>query len=138
MNDTITPVGEMHNTMVTLLLERLENFQGILFATMNDPNFDTAFERRFLFKHELSLPDMPTRLSILKENFSDTDEDLLEELAKKFSLSGGQIANVKKKYLIRQLLDENVTPEQVLSELFIAEQVLSHRKLTNIAGFRNS
>lgn len=46
-----TPVGKMENTMQNIILQEMENFEGILIATTNlAANFDKAFERRFLYK----------------------------------------------------------------------------------------
>jgi len=58
------------NRTQTILLESLENFQGIIIATTNIiSNFDHAFERRFLFKIIFDKPDRNTRVKILKTCF---------------------------------------------------------------------
>ena len=49
--------ADTENTIQNILLEELENFDGILFATTNlVENMDAAFERRFLFKVKFEKP----------------------------------------------------------------------------------
>jgi SpoVK/Ycf46/Vps4 family AAA+-type ATPase len=46
-------VSQTENAIQNIILEELENFEGIFFATTNlAKNLDSAFERRFLFKIE--------------------------------------------------------------------------------------
>ncbi len=50
-------VADTENAIQNILLEELENFNGILFATSNlVDNIDVAFERRFLFKIKFEKP----------------------------------------------------------------------------------
>ena len=52
-----TSTSDTENAIQNILLEELENFDGILFATSNlVDNLDAAFERRFLFKIKFDTP----------------------------------------------------------------------------------
>ena len=97
-------VDQMYNSMQNILLEELENFEGIFFATTNlVDNIDTAFDRRFLYKVEFKKPSVEVRKKIWKskiENLSDVDVDKIKE----FNLTGGQIENVARKFLIDSIL----------------------------------
>lgn len=56
------------NTMQNILLQALENFNGILLATTNlTDNMDKAFERRFSFKINFKKPDKNARKRIWKK-----------------------------------------------------------------------
>jgi DNA polymerase III delta prime subunit len=55
-----------HNQNQTQLLQVLEDFEGIVFATTNlYKNIDEAFHRRFLFHLEVKLPERDTRERLL-------------------------------------------------------------------------
>lgn len=50
-------VAQTENEIQNIILQEMEEFKGILIATTNlTDNIDTAFERRFLFKLELTVP----------------------------------------------------------------------------------
>lgn len=56
-----------HNQTQTVMLELLENSSGIIIATTNQiQNIDHAFNRRFMFKQEIRLPQREARVSIIK------------------------------------------------------------------------
>lgn len=67
---------EMCNNMKNILLQEMEQFKGIMIVTTNlTDNFDKAFERRFLYKMDISKPDRNTRSAIWKSmipELSDT------------------------------------------------------------------
>jgi hypothetical protein len=95
----------VHNLLQNLFLLELENFEGILIATTNSiSNMDSAFESRILYKLCLEKPDNAIRFSILKQNFKDLNDDMLLEVANKYSLTGAQIENIKRRCLSEQLL----------------------------------
>jgi hypothetical protein len=130
-------VDQMNNTLVTLALEQLENFNGILFATVNEANFDDAFERRFLFKIALQTPDEETRGEILQNLFPDLPVALVRELAREFNLTGAQITNIRKKFLVHQLVHPTVQLEDNIRQLCKEEFVLSG-DCRPLLGFRRS
>lgn len=86
------------NTEVAYLLQRMEEYDGIvILATNYCQNIDTAFMRRIRFVVNFPLPDEKTRKEIWMSSFAketpvgDLDYDYL---AKQFEFSGGQIKNV--------------------------------------------
>ena len=96
----------MNNTMQNILLEELENFEGIFMATTNlIDNMDDAFSRRFLNKIKFDRPTAKTRAYIWKSKLKDLDDKTYEKLST-YDLSGGQIENVSRKYLINKILNQ--------------------------------
>ncbi|MCT7509331.1 ATP-binding protein [Aliarcobacter cryaerophilus] len=103
LNDT---VSQMNNTMQNILLEELENFDGIFMATTNlIDNMDDAFSRRFLNKIKFDRPTAKTREHIWKSKLPELEYKIYEKLSK-YDLSGGQIENVTRKYLINKILNQ--------------------------------
>ena len=92
---------QMQNNMQNVLLQELEDFDGILIATTNLLiNIDKAFDRRFLFKLKFELPTLSTKLSIIKHKFTFISDNEINTLASEFSLSGGQIDNIVRKAML--------------------------------------
>ncbi|MCX7820797.1 MAG: ATP-binding protein [Brevinematales bacterium] len=87
-----------YNQMQNLLLEELENFDGVFIATTNLPDlFDSAWNRRFNLKIKFDIPSYETRLKLWKVHIpesmplaNDVDMNKLAE----YELAGGSIANV--------------------------------------------
>ena len=104
--DVTDAIGQMNNTMQNILLEELENFEGIFMATTNlIDNMDDAFSRRFLNKIKFDRPTAKTRAYIWKSKLKDLDDKTYEKLST-YDLSGGQIENVSRKYLINKILNQ--------------------------------
>ncbi len=98
-------VDKMENTLQNILLQEMENLDGILIATTNlEGNLDSAFERRFLYKIKFETPDATVRAKIWQEMIKDLTEAEAVHLAKIFDFSGGQIENVARKYAISGIL----------------------------------
>lgn len=98
-------VSQTENAIQNLLLEGLEQFSGILVATTNlTQNLDKAFERRFLYKIELKKPDKDTRCLIWRDKIPGLTDSDYKTLSDRFILSGGQIENISRKYILRQIL----------------------------------
>ena len=98
-------VAQTENTIQNILLEELENFEGILMATTNlATNLDTAFERRFLYKILFNQPKESIKAKIWKSKFPHLTKDSCEKLAAKFNFSGGQIENIYRKSEIHEIL----------------------------------
>jgi len=87
-----------YNQMQNILLEELENFDGVFIATTNLVDlFDTAWNRRFNVKIRFDIPKYETRQKLWKVHISDkmpvaSDVDF-NRLAE-YELAGGSIANV--------------------------------------------
>jgi SpoVK/Ycf46/Vps4 family AAA+-type ATPase len=90
--------AQTENAIQNIILDELENLDGILIATTNlTKNLDDAFERRFLYKIEFSKPDKESRKAIWKtlvDGLSDDDAGLL---ANEYDFSGGEIENIARK-----------------------------------------
>jgi hypothetical protein len=124
-------VDQMLNSVQNMLLQELEDFEGIFIATTNMlMNLDKAFDRRILYKLKFEKPDKSTRLAILKQNFNEVEEDILIKASADYSLTGGQIDNVNKRCLTEQLLFDTETsnPEKFI---FYIEQEINFRKNTS-------
>ena len=130
----------MNNSMQNILLENLENFDGILFATTNlTLNLDDAFERRFLFRLEFKKPKEKLRAKIWRyklKHLSDIDIAVLA----KYDLSGADIENICKKYLINAAIaqnnkDQNNKDIDLLNKIIAQEKALKHKV---IVGFNRA
>ncbi len=107
-NTVTSSVDQMNNAMQNIVLQELEDFKGIFIATTNlIQNIDTAFDRRILYKLPFDKPEQPTRLKILKSQFPQFSNESLTNVSFKYDLSGGQIQNIKKKYLVEEIVFNN-------------------------------
>ncbi|MBP6126661.1 AAA family ATPase [Flavobacterium sp.] len=104
-----------HNSMQNILLEQMEQFSGISIVTSNHAEkLDKAFERRFLYKVEFEKPTKETQFSLLSNAFQNISKDTINTILEDYSFTGGQIYNIRKKYIM-QCIIEDVN----LDELFI-------------------
>lgn len=124
---------QTENAIQNILLEELENFEGILIATTNlAHNLDSAFERRFLFKILFNPPDLSIRAEIWKLKLPSLSIEDCNFLAKKFNFSGGQIDNIIRKSEINEIIyGEKVSLENLV--VFCSEETLSQNH--NEIGF---
>lgn len=98
-------VDQTENTIQNILLEELENFDGIFLATTNlVKNIDMAFERRFLFKVEFNKPDLGIKAKIWSSKLPGLTVTECEMLAQRFDFSGGQIDNIVRKNEIYEII----------------------------------
>lgn len=85
------------NLETNYLLQRMENYEGILIVTTNAVNrIDSAFQRRMDVVVDFPLPDYATRLAIWDLHLPSVNEltrPFLENLADRCDLTGGQIRN---------------------------------------------
>ncbi len=124
------------NTLQNILLQELEDFEGIFMATTNLANhLDNAFDRRFLYKIEFNKPETAVRMNILKNVFSDITESTLEKINQSNTLTGGQISNIKKKLLVKSLLQKSLNREDQILKLCVEEISLSKKNQRNPIGF---
>jgi predicted transcriptional regulator len=116
----------MENTMANILLEKLENFDGIFMATTNlVGNLDKAFERRILFKIALERPCKETQRKIIANSFKQIDQETIEKISNNFSLSGAEIGNIKKKMMIAKLADPDLDSSSCIYELCKQEFIMA-------------
>lgn len=104
---SVTSVDKMENAVQNIILQEMENMEGIMIATTNlTGSLDAAFERRFLFKIEFEKPTAEVRMNIWKSMFPDMDDNMALKLADRYDFSGGQIENIARKCLIANILDD--------------------------------
>ena len=118
---------QTENAIQNIILQEMENLNGILIATTNmTSNLDKAFERRFLYKIEFEKPDAESK-KLLWQNFipSLSGEDALQ-LAAKFDFSGGQIENIARKTMVSFILN-GVDPDSSTLETFCREELLEKK-----------
>ncbi len=96
------------NTMQNVLLQALENFEGILIATTNlTGNLDRAYERRFSLRLNFPRPDKHIRASIWKEKLPALANEEARLLGERFEISGGEIDNQVRQVLLKKVLNKN-------------------------------
>ena len=99
-------VAQTENEIQNIILQEMEEFKGILIATTNlTENIDTAFERRFLFKLELTIPTPSTRYEIYRSLIPNLNDNELWILAEDFDFSGGFIQNIVRKATMHHVLN---------------------------------
>ena len=111
-------VEKMENSIQNIILQEMENLNGILIATTNlAQNMDMAFERRFLYKIKFNKPSLEARMSIWHEMLPSLSDADVHTLAAKYDFSGGQIENVARHYAIDTVLhgDEPVSLEKLIA-----------------------
>ena len=111
-------VDKMENAIQNIILQEMENFEGILIATTNlTSTLDPAFERRFLYKINFEKPDLSVRKSIWHAMIPELDEPTVNMLASRYPFSGGQIRNVATKLSIDSILygEVSATPHSLNS-----------------------
>ena len=110
-------VDKMENTMQNIILQEMEQLDGIMIATTNlAQNMDSAFERRFLYKIQFERPDASVRANLWQEMIPELDTEECQALGEQFDFSGGQIENVARKYAINTILND-IEPSNRLAEL---------------------
>ena len=98
-------VDKMENSMQNIILQEIENLEGILIATTNlTKNMDSAFERRFLYKIEFDKPSLQAKRAIWQSMLPSLSADDVDTLAAKYDFSGGQIENIARKYSVEEIL----------------------------------
>ena len=105
MEGAQSAVNKMENSIQNIILQEMENLDGILIATTNlAGNMDKAFKRRFLYKIKFERPTLEARMSIWHTMMPTLEEDVILTLATKYDFSGGQIENIARHYAINSIL----------------------------------
>lgn len=101
-------VDKMENSIQNIILQEMEQLDGIMIATTNlTQNLDTAFERRFLYKIKFEKPTEEARAHIWHSMIPDLSEHDIHALASRYDFSGGQIENIARHYAINTILHGN-------------------------------
>lgn len=104
-SDGSSSVSDTENAIQNVLLEEIENFDGILFATSNlVANLDSAFERRFLFKVKFENPSIENAAKIWRNKLPNLSAKEALQVASQFSYSGGEMENIARKSLMDEIV----------------------------------
>ena len=111
-------VADTENAIQNIILEEMENFDGILFATTNlVENMDAAFERRFLFKVKFEQPSEENSAKIWKVKLPILSSKESQILAEKFQFSGGEMENIARKCAMQEILHGDVLKFKDIEDL---------------------
>jgi hypothetical protein len=131
-------VDQMDNAMQNILLQELEEFEGILIATTNlTQNMDTAFERRFLYKVKFESPGMESRLKLLSTNFGQLPENDRKAIASTYAFTGSTLESIRRKLALREILEPSEPTSEELRKMILEECKLGGEERKPI-GFRIS
>ena len=98
-------VAQTENAIQNIILEEMENLDGILIATTNlADNLDGAFERRFLFKIRFDKPTVEAKRNIWLSKLPSLSVEDAHTLASSYEFSGGQIDNIVRKALMQEVI----------------------------------
>lgn len=104
-NGAENAVDKMENSLQNIILQEMEQLDGIMIATTNlQQNMDKAFERRFLYKIKFDKPTEEARVSIWHAMIPELSDLAIHALASKYDFSGGQIENIARHYAIDTIL----------------------------------
>jgi len=125
-------VSKTENAIQNIIMEEMENFEGIFFATTNlANNMDSAFERRFLFKVKFSNPDSSVKAQIWQSKLPWLSFEDCEMLAKNYNFSGGQIDNIVRKSELYEVIHDKTVDITMITD-FCENELLSknnHKKI---------
>ncbi|MGL4981325.1 MAG: ATP-binding protein [Treponemataceae bacterium] len=124
------------NAIQNIILEEMENLQGILIATTNlATNFDAAFERRFLFKIKFESPSTEAKKLIWKNKIQWISEDLSHKLASEYLFSGGEIDNIARKISLHHIVTGKKPCKDEIIEFCQSEKILAANSESKTVGF---
>ena len=99
-------IDQTENAIQNILLQEMENLDGIMIATTNlTQNLDRAFERRFLYKIEFDKPGIDAKVGIWNTMMPALTKEETIILANDYNFSGGQIENIVRKYTVDCILN---------------------------------
>lgn len=111
-------VDKMENSIQNIILQEMETLEGILIATTNlTTNLDKAFERRFLYKIRFDKPSVEAQSKIWQVMLPALSDDIANQLASQFDLSGGEIENVARRISVNTILSgsEELNIDEIVS-----------------------
>lgn len=115
---------KMNNAIQNLILQEMESLEGVLIATTNlTENFDTAFERRFLYKILFRAPEAGVKAKIWRSMVEDLSEDDAARLAAEYGFTGGQIENISRKLDVDYILSGRTPDMDKILSLCQAESI---------------
>ncbi len=130
-------IDKTENAIQNILLEAMENIDGIMIATTNlTCNLDSAFDRRFLYKIEFHQPSIEAKTNIWKTFLPELTVSDATTLARSFDFSGGQIENIARKALVDHLLFGSKPNLDRIIELCSNEKISGRSLDRKPIGFR--
>lgn len=112
-----TAIGQVENVVQTILLNELEQFEGILIATTNRPEtFDKAFVRRFHYQIELLEPSINIKIDLLKKMFPLLSTSICSKFSSNFDFTGADLLNIRKKLVIQEIIHQCIALEEFIEE----------------------
>ena len=129
-------VEKMENSIQNIILQEMEQLDGIMIATTNlTQNLDKAFERRFLYKIEFSRPSVEAKRSIWQTMIPSLATPLAEQLAAEYDFSGGQIENIARKRTVELILSGEEPTSEQLHSMCRAEQLANNGSTRRKIGY---
>ena len=120
---------QMMNTLQNILLEEMENLEGIMIVTTNlTSNLDAAFERRFIFKVKFEKPGTEVKAHIWQTLVDSLDEKDAGILAKEFDVTGGEIENIARKATMQFVLTGKEADIDMIRKFTKQEKLESTRR----------
>lgn len=127
-------IDQTMNNIQNILLQEIEDFEGILMATTNlTENLDPAFDRRFIMKFKFELPNVETRYKIIQKQFPELSEEFCQLFANEYILSGAQIQNIRRRILAKQIVFQDYILDKSSLEKMAMEE--TNQKANNIVGY---
>jgi hypothetical protein len=81
-------------------------------------NLDSAFERRFLWKVALNQPDQEVQLAMMQHVLSDDMKSQdIAAIGLKYKLTGGQISNIYRKFVLDIVMHPKKNKVALLDQL---------------------
>ena len=128
-------VDKMENSIQNIILQEMEDLDGILIATTNlTCNLDKAFERRFLYKIRFEKPSTEAKSRIWKSMMPELSESEAVQLAQDYDFSGGQIENITRKKTVKALIS-GAEPSFAEIREYCDEETLEDTKPIRKIGF---
>ena len=129
-------VEKMENSIQNIILQEMEQLDGILIATTNlTQNLDKAFERRFLYKIEFEKPSREAKSRIWRSMIPTLDERMAATLAERYDFSGGQIENIARKRTVDMILQGAEPSFEQLDEYCRSEMLGQSGRSRRPVGF---
>ena len=130
-------VEKMENAIQNIILQELENLDGILIATTNlTSNLDNAFERRFLFKVEFQMPEVSVKQLLWSSMLQGITDEEARQLAANYNFSGGQIENIARQRAIDFILSGKQASLEDIEGYCKAEMIGRSNNTRSAIGFR--
>ncbi len=133
-------VDHMSNNLISLLLQCLDKFQGILFccSNFNVKNFDPALGRRFHQIVQVKIPPQNILKSIFQSRFPEFSEEEANTFIEKYNrITPAELENLKNKYQVQVFIQDVNDPLTLLYQL-VEQDIAAKNQRRAPIGFRLS